>query len=131
MGRYRPVLHPHPPKGIDPRVRTRYATPEEKGLARHALKTLERERLVVSLAPAPDPHFEGHKIRVVDCRNPSWYRGFAEKHQLRIKRIRVIRALRRVVDQGRVRGNGYERELLEIFKELRNEYARRKPQAFG
>jgi hypothetical protein len=130
MGRLRQIVQKDAPKGIDPRTRTRFATSLEKGLARHALKTLENERLVVSLAPAPDPHFDGHMIRVVDCRNPEWYRDFVARHRMEVHRPRVIRALERVSKKGRVRGNGYEVELLSIFKELRDEYARRRSKAF-
>jgi hypothetical protein len=118
--RVRPVLQRPAVPGIDPRTRTRRPTHEEVGLARYALKVLANERLVVSLAPAPDPHFDGHKIRVVDCRNPQWYRDLQVKYRYHMKRPRVVRALERVVNQRRVRGNGYEVELLGLFKELRH-----------
>ncbi len=128
MGRFRPILQPDAPPGIDPTTRCRYATKEEIAFAKYALRTLENERLVVSLAPAPDPHFDGHMIRVVDCRNPAWYRQFQARSRFWVKRPRIIRALQRVVNSGRVRGNGYERELLALFKELHD--ARRKSKAF-
>jgi hypothetical protein len=118
--RVRPILQRPAIPGLDPRTRTRRPTAEEVGLARYALKVLGNERLVVSLAPAPDPHFDGHMIRVVDCRNPHWYRDLQSKHRYEMKRVRVVRALERVVVQKRVRGNGYEVELLKLFKELRN-----------
>ena len=119
--RVRPILQRPAIPGLDPRTRTRRPTAEEVGLARYALKVLANERLVVSLAPAPDPHFDGHKIRVVDCRNPRWYRDLSSEHRYNLKRLRVVRALERVVTQKRVRGNGYEGRLLELFKKLRRE----------
>lgn len=132
MGRYRPIVQPDAPKGIDKRTRTRIATREELGLVRYAQKQLERERLVVKLAPAPDPHFDGHMIRVVECRNPPWYRDLAARKGWKvIKRHRVMRALARVLKTLRVRGNGYEMELVAIFKELRHEYTRRRSKALG
>ena len=81
---------------------------------------LEQQQNRIILVPAPEPHFEGHKIRVVESRNPQWYIDFGEQYwkgdrKFMLKRSRVIQALQRVV-KGRVRGNGYERELLEWLK---------------
>lgn len=101
---------------IDPRTRTRLSTAEERALAARALASLELHRNRIVLAPAPVAHFDGHSIRVVESRNPSWYRDFSapfwrSQRSFQLKRSRVERALRRVV-VGRVRGNGYERRLL-------------------
>jgi len=100
---------------------TRYATPEEIDLARCALEALEREQNRIALVPAPDPHFDGHKIRVVESRNPSWYIAFGRRfwrnpRQFCLKRVRVVRALERAA-AGRIRGNGYEKEILAWLKE--------------
>ncbi len=58
---------------------------------------------------------------MVESRNPDWYIRFGEKfwpdpRQFTLKRARVMKALERVV-KGRVRGNGYEKDLLECLKE--------------
>lgn len=118
--KYRPVKQSSTTKGIDHRTWTRLATQGEIVLAGRALEDLGRERNRIGLVPAPDPHFEGHKIRVIECRNPEWYVEFGKRYwkglrQFSLKRARVIKALERVV-RGRIRGNGYERELLEFLK---------------
>ncbi len=105
----------------------RVPTAEERGLARYALRVLEQERLVVKLAPAPRQSFDGHMIRVVECRNPQWYRDLFASRRSGVKRCRIIRALRRVLE-GKMDGYGYEKELLDLFKELRRDYARRQSQ---
>jgi hypothetical protein len=91
-------------------------------LARIARAMLEEERNQIDLVPAPDPHFVGHKIRVVASRNPKWYVEFGSRfwrgeRQFDLKRSRVEKALDRVAIKRRVRGNGYEKELLEWLKE--------------
>lgn len=77
---------------------------------------LETERLVVVLTPAPDPRFSGHCVRTVECRNPAWYRrlaaGFWNREGCQLRRSRVERALRRLIDGWVVRGNGYEGRIL-------------------
>jgi len=118
--KYRPVKQSDTPKGIDHRTWTRLATQEEISLAKRALEDLGREMNRIGLVPAPAPHFDGHKIRVIERRNPEWYIEFGQKYwkglrQFNLKRARIIKALERVV-KGRVRGNGYERELLEFLK---------------
>lgn len=107
------------------------ATTEEVGLCRFALRQLESQRLVVKLAPAPDPRFDGHMIRVVECKNPEWYRAFHWSFRWRVKRDRVEAALRRVVERRRIRFNGYEVLLVKLFKELRREYASRHAREVG
>lgn len=119
--RYRPVKQPNADPGIDHRTATRYATPQEIEIAQQALLDLERHQNRIVLVPAPDPHFEGHKIRVVESRNPTWYIEFGNQfwkgeRRFDLKRCRVVRGLERVV-KGRVRGNGYERQVLEWLKE--------------
>ena len=117
---YRPVKQPGAPHGIDSRTWTRLATSGEVALATRALEELESQRNRIALVPAPDPHFDSHKIRVIESRNPAWYIEFGKKYwhgprQFDLKRTRVAAALKRVV-AGRVRGNGYERQLLEFLK---------------
>jgi hypothetical protein len=94
--------------------RSRAATAEERQLAERLLHDLERERLRVELYPAPDPHFDGHMIRVAVERNPAWYRRFVRWTPAGslTKRSRVVRALLRAA-AGYIRGNGYEAALLK------------------
>lgn len=112
----------------DPRHGTRWATEEEKKLATWALVTLENERTQIGLAPAPDPHFMGHKIRVIESLNPEWYREFGNpfwhgKRSYQLKRHRVEKALKRVRDDKIVRRNGYEVTILKFLQEWREEHA--------
>lgn len=120
--KHRPILQPHAPAGIDPRTRTRLADPVERDLAARALDELAVCHNRIVLVPAPRPSFDGHKIRVQEARNPKWYRRFVKCHRdptgRQVKRRRVERALVRVAYSGRVRGNGLERRLLEILKEV-------------
>ena len=115
--RVRPIKQRHPPKGIDPRTDTRLATPEEKAVAQAMARDLEENVFKCGLAPAPDPHFDGHKIRVLEQPNPKWYQRFVagrwDSSGCQVRRSRIEKALRRVIG-GRVRGNGYEVELLKI-----------------
>lgn len=118
--KYRPVKQPNAPQGIDHRTATRFATEEERELARQALRELEEFRNLVTLVPAPAQNFDGHKIRVMESRNPDWYIEFGADYwrgprQFQLKRCRVERALERVVS-GKVRGNGYEVGLIEWLK---------------
>lgn len=116
--RYRPVRQRGAPKGIDSRTLTRLATPTEIALAGRAFFELEQNQNRIVLAPAPEPHFDSHKIRVIESRNPKWYIDFGARYwrgrQFNLKRTRVEAALKRVM-AGRVRGNGYEREILEFL----------------
>lgn len=126
--KYRPVKQAHAPKGIDARTLTRYATSEEIELAHQALVDLAEERNRILLVPAPEQHFPSHKIRVIESRNPRWYIEFGARYwrgprQFDLKRFRVVRALERVV-AGKVRGNGYEKEILAWLKEHRPQATR-------
>jgi hypothetical protein len=117
--KYRPVKQPDAPNGIDRRTWTRVATPKERALADRALKELWSQFNKIGFVPAPSQNFDGHKIRVVESRNPEWYIEFGKKYwrgprQFGLKRERVIKALKRVA-AGRVRGNGYERGLLPLL----------------
>lgn len=104
---------------VDPSTRSRAATAAEIAAAAALLRDLECSSLRVVLVPAPSPSFDGHKVRAVEDRNPEWFRRFhaakgtAHRPGGRVKRSRVIRALYRVLS-GRVRGNGYEREILNL-----------------
>jgi hypothetical protein len=86
---------------------------EEREKAMAMLRDLEINFLKVGLVPAKTQSFEGHMVRAVENENPDWYREFVRVSSYQVKRLRVIRALQRVV-AGRVRGNGYENDLLRI-----------------
>lgn len=111
--RTRPIRQWKPPPGIDPRTMTRVATPEEVRIAQAMLVDLEKHFLSVTLVPAPAQSSDGHMVRAVENRNPAWYSKFFKERREQVKRRRIVQALRRVVS-GRVRGNGYENELLKI-----------------
>ncbi len=85
------------------------------------LRELEATRLRVVLIPAPDRRHSGHKIRVVEQRNPAWYRELcanylthrSRPHRRRpkfvdtlIKRRNVLRALAEISRGG---GKYFER----------------------
>jgi hypothetical protein len=120
--RDRSVKQPDAPKGVDKRTWTKLATEKDRELAGRALHELETERLRIILVPAPDPHFDGHKIRVIESENPKWYQRFVsgrwDRRGCDVRRDRVIRALTRVYAHGRIRGNGYERKLMKELREL-------------
>jgi hypothetical protein len=102
----------------DVRHGTRWATDEEKAVAKRALVEMGQQVNRIALIPAPDPNFRGHKIRVQESENPKWYRSFAapywrSKRSFQLKRARVVKALKRVSEKGLVRRNGLERFLLE------------------
>lgn len=104
----------------DTRHGTRWATPEEKLFAAHALYELETNHNRIVLVPAPHQNFSGHKIRVQETRNPEWYIQFGlaywrSKRSFQLKRWRVIKALKRVCVVGIVRRNGYEVKLLKAL----------------
>lgn len=117
--KYRPIKQPDAPKGIDRRTWTRVATSREMALAKRALLELESQFNRIGFAPAPSQNFDGHRIRVIESRNPEWYIEFGKKYwrgprQFGLKRTRVEKALKRVA-AGRMRGNGYERDILKFL----------------
>ena len=56
---------------------------------------LKNNRLIVELAPAPEPKYSGHMIRTVDSQNPEWY-SYLYRTQAGLKRIRSLKALDRI-----------------------------------
>ena len=56
---------------------------------------LKQNKLSVSLIDAPYPRFEGHKIRVVNSRNPEWYSSMYQSY-FHFRRDRSLRALDRL-----------------------------------
>jgi len=60
--------------------------------------SLKNEHLDVVLVPAPSPQFEGHKIRVVQNRNPDWYQYACWWYGTdRVRRKRFIDYLSRII----------------------------------
>lgn len=110
----------------DPRNGTRWATKEEVKLAAWALTTLDNERSIIGTAPAPEPHYQGHKIRVVESSNPEWYREFGLPYwrgrEFNLIRGRVEGALKRVRDKKVVRRNGHEVDVLKFLLKWREEH---------
>jgi hypothetical protein len=99
---------------------SRHATDDEMDLASLALRDLELNRNKIILVPAPEKNFDSHKIRRVESRNPAWYISFSRPYwnglrSFQLKRARVVKALTRVA-LGWVRGNGYEKLLLDFLK---------------
>lgn len=96
---------------------------------RHAgclLKELESRRLEVLLIPAPDPKFEGHKIRVAENSNPDWYQELYHSYR-HFRRDRSKKALSRIKSlndgkfiKGRYKYDSIYREL--IFNRLTKGY---------
>lgn len=90
-----------------------------KELARAALRDLEVNKLEVILVPAPSKRFDSHSVRTVVNKNPEWYRELFERRgKSWVKRCRVIKALKRV-EQGCIRSNGYEKEILNVIWPVR------------
>lgn len=118
--KYRPVKQSLTPAGIDHRTWTRLATREERELAKWGLSELETQFNKIALVPAPTQRYPSQKIRVIESSNPGWYREFYASHKM-VQRKRIIKALVRVAVKGRVRGNGYEKELLGHLKNWNEE----------
>ena len=75
------------------------------------------------LVPAPEPHFEGHKIRAPQSGGPLWLKLLREREQYRVKTYHLRAAL------VRLKNNNYQYESRyiklarlvisgEIFKEM-------------
>jgi hypothetical protein len=112
----------------DPRHGTRWADPFEKEIAARALADLATNFNRIVLAPAPDPRYDNHKIRVQESANPDWYREFLagrwNRKGCQIRRSRIEKALRRVSVIGIVRSNGYEAKLLRTLQDHSGELMR-------
>ena len=52
---------------------------------------MEATSLEVALAHCEEPKFEGHMKRVVQSRNPLWYRKFCAEHSQRRKGYRKLK----------------------------------------
>jgi len=102
------------------------------------LTQLNKNRLQVGLAVAPEEAHSGHKIRVVDGTNPEWYQELCAKYlstnrknrkkrngkkhdDTKIKRRRIIEALT-LLSQGRMSRSIYAEDLLELARDLEEEW---------
>jgi hypothetical protein len=110
-------------------------TPKDQQLAAIALDELEQQRCRIGLVPAPDPHFVGHKIRVVEGVTPRWYRVLWDRRNYNVPKhwssrrkkgqgayhsIRgyVTRALKMIVAGCiRTQHRAMDREILEVLHE--------------
>jgi hypothetical protein len=106
---------------------TTVAEPMISETAFYLARELEHVHREVVLAPAPDPRFPGHCIRVVQQANPEWYQTLAANwpakkrrcqrqrhHDTDIRRPLVLAALRRIA-AGRITGR-YGHALAEICR---------------
>lgn len=66
--------------------------------AKFLIDDLTANKLKVVLVPAPEPKFQGRKIRVVESQNPEWYRELYLLHNY-FRRDSSFRALERIVSQ--------------------------------
>ena len=66
--------------------------------ANFLINDLQEHKLKIVLAEAPEPKFEGHKIRVVESRNPEWYSKLYHSYDY-FRRDRSLRALERIASQ--------------------------------
>lgn len=96
----------------------------------HMRRQLQANRLQVVLAPAPQPQFSGHQVRLVEGRNPAWYRELCAEYPSRrsrprrrgpgymdtaIKRRHVLRALREI-ERGGAFASEYARRLMPYVR---------------
>ncbi len=103
-------------------------TESERETAQWMADQLRHERLDVVLAPAPDSRHHGHAVRVVQGRNPEWYRDLCQSRTSKRKRARsrlhdtaiqrrcVLPALKRIA-RGEVRF-GYDFLCLPYVRHL-------------
>ena len=76
---------------------------------------LDINGLHVILVPAPEPRYSGHRIRVVHCRNPKWYREIYG--ELEVKRDRIISSLNRILNETPSNKSSYDYMFLQIAKD--------------
>ncbi len=85
--------------------------------AEFLLNELKQNRLEVVLIPAPEPRFEGHKIRIVNSSNPTWYSELFHLHQY-FRRDRSEAALRRISTLQDQAFDGVHYRFDSIYREL-------------
>ncbi len=66
--------------------------------AKFLINDLQEHKLKVVLVEAPEPKFDGHKIRIVESRNPEWYSKLYHSYSS-FRRDRSLRALERIASQ--------------------------------
>ena len=101
---------------------------------------LERNDLVVSLVPAPEPNHVGHCIRVVESRNPEWYRQLCQRHtshrsphhrpRTKWRKRDAIRLCRRLA-AGRGTCSAYLDDLIAAAESLLDEWDRERDEQLG
>lgn len=64
--------------------------PELEITLRSMLAELQSSRLVVVVAPAPDPRHQGHGVRCVCEKNAPWYRDFCAAFPSSRRRLRSL-----------------------------------------
>jgi len=106
------------------RRRGRVASTLDLCAAQYGLDSLMENRPIVSLAPAPIKIHENHKIRIVEQKNPNWFRDLcsSKDYQSSIRK-RIIRLLNLVKERSYVPPgpwNMTEQALSLILEEMQN-----------
>jgi hypothetical protein len=83
--------------------------------AKNLLTDLLCNTLDVSLAPAPEEQHTGHMIRVVNNRNPKWYREIYA--DLEVKRDRIVDSLKRLIKGVPSNMSSYDTLFIELIKD--------------
>jgi len=104
-------------------LKLRQATPEERQLAQDGLQEMDFSRLSVVLIDAPRPMFSGHKIRVVESKNPIWDQWLCQARPRSASiRSSVARSLKRI-ERGLIdtRSSSIDEEILAAIREYQEE----------
>jgi len=79
--------------------------------ANYLFQELRRNKLKVILAPAPNPNHQGHMIRIIENKNPQWYRDLYHS-SVNFRRDLSFKSLDRIRNQRdityKVSSNGYD-----------------------
>lgn len=93
-------------------------------LIQHAqvmLSELESQFLEVVLLDAPEPNFDGHKIRVAVNKNPQWYSDYYYSRHATPQKKEFMKALRDI-SNGIFRDLTYYNEIIDmILNKIENE----------
>jgi|GEM_PF-4730728 len=86
--------------------------------AEQMIRELRHCPMRVILKPAPEPRFEGHKVRAVDSRPPEWYMEiYGQVGRKTFKRHRFLAALERI-KKGDTRPTAYTLAALKAIERI-------------
>jgi len=89
--------------------------------AKDLLTGLETQSLEVILVDAPEPNFEGHKIRLAVNRNPQWYSNYYYSRHATPQKSEFLKALRNIAN-GIFKDLAYYNEITDlILDQIKNE----------